>query len=258
MLFLFPIFVFTSLFCISFAEVPFFLGEKGVATCPGGYSVTDSATCELACNQLEMPIKGELSDGKLCYQNNGRKRKGCKQNGRNSHKARLVCENHGYTLMPECYGGDIEEQIGLTMKECISGCKSQRDCMFITYGKGRCIYKNAKKSVHDCVGCDSNGFCSNEGPCDIETQFCGVNMYSVTPECYGGDIYEEAVVGTLEDCIFGCKSHENCKFITYGKGRCIFKDGLTSVHECVGCNTKGYCSNEGSCDVETKFCAVNI
>ena len=75
--------------------VPFFLGEKGVATCPGGYSVTDSATCELACNQLEMPIKGELSDGKLCYQNNGRKRKGCKQNGRNSHKARLVCENHG-------------------------------------------------------------------------------------------------------------------------------------------------------------------
>jgi len=121
-----------------------------------------------------------------------------------------------------------------------------------------CIYKNALKSVHDCVGCDSNGFCANEGPCDINTQFCGVNMYTVTPECYGGDVYEEADVGTLEDCIFGCKTHESCLFITYGKGRCIFKDGLTSVHECVGCTANGFCANEGTCDINTKFCAVNV
>merc|ERR1719510_1978549 len=50
----------------------------------------------MACNELDMPIKGELSDGEFCFQGNsekGRKgRGGCNQGGGNGQTALLVCE----------------------------------------------------------------------------------------------------------------------------------------------------------------------
>ena len=80
------------------------------------------------------------------------------------------------------------------------------------------------------------------------------------PECYGADIFRAALLNTLEDCISGCKSREDCKFISYGgfqKG-CILKSGLTSVLSCTGCDSNGHCANEGSCDIGTDICSVNV
>merc|ERR1719510_1432047 len=47
----------------------------------------------MACNELGMPINGELTDGELCFQGNSRKgRGGCNQGGGNGKTALLVCE----------------------------------------------------------------------------------------------------------------------------------------------------------------------
>ena len=78
------------------------------------------------------------------------------------------------------------------------------------------------------------------------------------PECYGGDIYEASNLNTLEDCISGCKSREDCKFISYGGTRCIFKNGIKAGYYCNGCDSNGYCSNEGNCDNNREFCSVNM
>ena len=84
------------LYFIEQPELPFFLGKAGALECEGGLPVVDKAICELACNQLEMPIKGELSDGLLCFKGNSRKGKGgCNQDGGNSKNALLVCEKAG-------------------------------------------------------------------------------------------------------------------------------------------------------------------
>ena len=80
------------------------------------------------------------------------------------------------------------------------------------------------------------------------------------PECYGADIYEATNLNTLEDCISGCKTREDCRFISYGgvEKRCILKSGLTTNAVCNGCDSKGYCVNGGNCDIDTEFCSVNV
>ena len=71
-----------------FIEESFFLGKKGKEDCQGGAPITDKATCESACIELDIPVK-KLSDGFVCYQN---KKGKCFQNGKNNHKSRLVCK----------------------------------------------------------------------------------------------------------------------------------------------------------------------
>ena len=69
-------------------EESFFLGKKGEEDCQGGAPITDKATCESACIELDIPVK-KLSDGFVCYQN---KKGKCFQNGKNNNKSRLVCK----------------------------------------------------------------------------------------------------------------------------------------------------------------------
>merc|ERR1712007_123871 len=95
-----PIITLTTLVCGSFAEeeaeTRFFLGEKGALDCDGGVPVTDKATCDIGCKELNMTLGSELADGFLCFQGNqgvGERVKGsCHQDGNNGKKARLVCD----------------------------------------------------------------------------------------------------------------------------------------------------------------------
>merc|ERR1712110_1393976 len=52
--------------------------------CPEGIGhIISKTTCEMACKQLGLPIKGKFSDGSLCYQKINKKGKAiCAQNGK--------------------------------------------------------------------------------------------------------------------------------------------------------------------------------
>ena len=81
--------------------------------------------------------------------------------------------------------------------------------------------------------------------------------YKLVPECFGAVIYEATNLNTLEDCVSGCKTRDDCRFISYRYSkRCFLKSGLINV--CIGCDTNGYCANEGSCNIDNEYCSVNV
>ena len=84
---------------------------------------------------------------------------------------------------------------------------------------------------------------------------------------------------TAEECIAGCRSYTDigapCRFVTWGGSdhkRCIYKNGMTSVHGCrykyndeftnvTACNDEGYCCHadeDRTCNPETDFCSLNL
>ena len=84
----------------------------------------------------------------------------------------------------------------------------------------------------------------------------------LTEECYGADIYEPMPATTLEECKRGCEEYDGCMFITFGNTdnypRCIYKNGLTSVNSCDGCDDDGTCGMSASCDPRTQYCSTNV
>lgn len=84
-------------------------------------------------------------------------------------------------MFPECYGADIREVYVSTQEECKSGCANyageRGPCLFVTWGNGRCIYKNGETSVYGCRGCDSNGYCAQKSSsCNPASQYCSTNL----------------------------------------------------------------------------------
>ena len=90
------------------------------------------------------------------------------------------------TLTLECGGADIahngrrlRESFENTLEGCISRCKANEDCKFISYRRSNkhCYLKNSLASNYACAWCDSNGYCAREGSCNIDNQYCSVNVY---------------------------------------------------------------------------------
>ena len=77
-----------NLLILTLATDEFFLGNVGKEDCPGGNIITDTSTCQKACNQLNATIK-ELKDGNICYTD---KKGYCYQNGWNGGGAAFVCK----------------------------------------------------------------------------------------------------------------------------------------------------------------------
>ena len=136
--------------------------------------------------------------------------------------------------------------------------------------------------------CSSEGYCANAhaGPCNVSAGYCSANfleartlgdvhshggsVYSADaqdgwwtamfPECRGGDIYEASGFSTLDACKQGCEDYTSCKFISFGMGRCIFKNGQTSGHACINLAESGLllppypCVRNGQDDGDTKVC----
>ena len=82
-----------------FSVDPFYVGEKGVDSCPTGFDITDSAKCIEGCDYFSFPVENSVkaaNDGKKCYQaGNGK----CRQNGAQGSGASLICSNYGNTLI---------------------------------------------------------------------------------------------------------------------------------------------------------------
>ena len=74
---MYKLFGFNTVFYIG-AEEYYFLGNKGQEDCPGGVSIKDEMTCEIACTELGVPLAQTMSDGFECYKSSGGK---CRQDG---------------------------------------------------------------------------------------------------------------------------------------------------------------------------------
>ena len=85
-------------------------------------------------------------------------------------------QNNGHIFTTNCMQVDVS-----TQKQCQRGCAiyagEGAPCLFVTWGNGRCLYKNGNTSVYGCQGCDSNGYCTQKTtPCDPSFQYCSANI----------------------------------------------------------------------------------
>ena len=91
-------------------------------------------------------------------------------------------------MFPECSGGDIYVATGVSSEEaCKNGCAAYQGtgapCLFVTWGNGRCIYKNGKTTPYGCEGCDSDGYCAQKAAsCDPNKAFCSANILMAAPK----------------------------------------------------------------------------
>ena len=89
------------------------------------------------------------------------------------------------TLVPDCYGADIDEPGGIggitDFVECQQACEDNSDCIFMSFGVSnvgntRCILKNGLTSTNACTGCKADGSCGNIGGCDTTIEVCSMNI----------------------------------------------------------------------------------
>ena len=74
---------------LDIASSKYHFGTKGRKICGDGYPITDVATCDKACKELDLQMDiNNLLEGKACYKDI----KGtCKQDGNNANTASLIC-----------------------------------------------------------------------------------------------------------------------------------------------------------------------
>lgn len=65
--------------------------SRGKKTCTTGTKITSSVQCKIACDEVSKRV-AYLNDGETCYIGGNGK---CRQGGRYSHKARLICKREG-------------------------------------------------------------------------------------------------------------------------------------------------------------------
>ena len=74
---------------LDIASSKYHFGTKGRKICGDDYPITDVATCDKACKELDLQMDiNNLLEGKACYKD----LKGtCKQDGNNANAASLIC-----------------------------------------------------------------------------------------------------------------------------------------------------------------------
>ena len=74
---------------LDIASSKYHFGTKGRKICGDDYPITDVATCDKACKELDLQMDiNNLLEGKACYKDI----KGtCKQDGNNAKAASLIC-----------------------------------------------------------------------------------------------------------------------------------------------------------------------
>ena len=81
---------------LDIASSKYHFGTKGRKICGDDYPITDVATCDKACKELDLQMDiNNLLEGKACYKD----RKGtCKQDGNNANAASLICTKGKFAL----------------------------------------------------------------------------------------------------------------------------------------------------------------
>ena len=88
----------------NFFKGNYFLGRQGRKYCRGGKTITDVATCQKACENLNIPIgvaAGDLVAGTDCFKNvlTGK----CNQHSKSGEKDYMICEK-GNVMRKSIFG----------------------------------------------------------------------------------------------------------------------------------------------------------
>ena len=151
-----------------------------------------------------------------------------------SLEARMLCAHAGAAaswtqLFPECIGADIYEvwliffqhrhymlvwkdtgqnanitQVsgGVPLEQCLRGCANYKGprapCLFVTFGRLRCIYKNGKTSIHSCDGCNDQGVCiQRQVPCNPSQEYCSASRMATSFDSRSGGSDSGSVSGGI-------------------------------------------------------------
>jgi len=154
-------------------------------------------------------------------------------------------------VFPECYGADLTSFTSIiTIEECQELCKSNSNCLFISYGYNTCILKNGLTSSYSCNGCNVDGTCGNTGSCDPSSSFCGANIVTSCPQvCQSATINMYGMTWTYPEAANGESSHANVNMGGHVNGffnRCCDGNWMVDIAgNNPGCN---WGANAHACD----------
>ena len=123
-------------------------------------------------------------------------------------------------------------------EECLRGCANyagaRAPCLFVTWGNGRCIYKNGKTSIHTCT--------------------CW------TSSCMS--VYSLSLTHSLTHSPTQSLTHSLTHPLTHRLNRSLtqrLNHSLTHSHPGRGCDSNGYCvQKSASCDPTSQYCSASL